>query len=78
MVLYHNGYQSTAELRADFLDNIVGQSALAQAFNETRPPVRSSWLSYANTDKYREYADASARKGRDPPHIGTEKQSLAG
>ena len=34
MVLYHNGYQSTAELRADFLDNIVGQSALAQAFNE--------------------------------------------
>ena len=61
MVLYHNGFQSTAEPKADFADNIVGQSALAQAFYETRPPVRSSWIPYTKTDKYREYADSTAR-----------------
>jgi len=74
MVLYHNGYQSTGELRADFLDNIVGQSALAQAFNETRPPVRSSWLSYTKTDKYREYADANARTGVETLHTSERKR----
>ena len=63
MVLYHNGFQSTGEPKVDFADNIVGQFALTQAFYESRPPVRSSWLLYTKTDKYREYADASARRG---------------
>ena len=62
MVFYHHGFQSTAEPRVEFADNIVGQSALTKAFYESRPPVRSSWLLYARTDKYREYAEASASR----------------
>ena len=62
MVLYHNGFQSTAEPRVDFADNIVGQSALTQALYEGRPPVRSSWLAYTKTAQYRQYADASAKR----------------
>ena len=66
MVLYHNGFQSAAEPRADFADNILGQSALTQALYESRPPVRSSWLRYTKTDKYREYAEAMARRSTEP------------
>jgi len=62
MVLYHNGFQSASEPRVEFADNIVGQTVLAQAYYESRPPVRSSWLNYVKTDKYREYAAASANK----------------
>jgi hypothetical protein len=62
MVLYHNGFQSTAEPRVDFADNIVGQGALTQALYEGRPPVRSPWMAYARTAKYREYADAIAKR----------------
>jgi len=62
MVLYHNGFQSALEPKVDFADNIVGPAILTQAFYESRPPVRSSWLSYVKTDSYREYADASAKK----------------
>lgn len=62
MVLYHNGFQSALEPKVDFVDNIVGPAILTQAFYESRPPVRSSWLNYVKTDSYREYADASAKK----------------
>lgn len=66
MVFYHNGLQSAAEPRVDFADNIVGQSVLSQALYESRPPVRSSWLRYTKTTKYREYADAIALRGIEP------------
>lgn len=66
MVLHHNGFQSAAEPRVDFADNIVGQSVLSQVLYESRPPVRSSWLRYTKTSKYREYADAIARRGTEP------------
>lgn len=65
MVLYHKGFQSNEVPRMEFADNIVGQSALTQAFNESRPPVRSAWFEYVQTDKYRQYAEASAKKDGD-------------
>jgi hypothetical protein len=41
MVLYHAPLQSDTEPIIDFLDNIVGQSALTEASKEWRPPVRT-------------------------------------
>lgn len=87
MVLYHNGFQSTAEPKVDFVDNIVGSAILTQAFNEGRPPIRSSWLNYVETDTYREYADASAkktgkalqnRKKGEPPWPGEWRRQSSG
>jgi hypothetical protein len=65
MVLYHKGFQASEVPRMEFADNIVGQSALTQAFKETRPPVRSAWFEYVQTAKYRQYAEANAKKNGD-------------
>ncbi len=66
MVLYHNGFQSpAAPPNVEFADNIVGQTILAQAYSESRPPVRTSWLNYVKTEKYREYAAGKANQNRD-------------
>jgi hypothetical protein len=75
MVLYHNGFQSAAEPRVDFADNIVGQTALAQAFYETKPPVRSPWLAYTKTAQYRDYAEAAAKS--DPEALSRAEEGTA-
>ncbi|MEN3335360.1 MAG: hypothetical protein V7641_4725 [Blastocatellia bacterium] len=65
MILYHNGFQSTGVPKLEFVDNIVGQSALTQAFYETRPPVRSFWFDYVKTDKYLAYAHEIAEMEKE-------------
>jgi hypothetical protein len=62
MLLYHNAAQSNPVPNIEFADNVAGQSILTQAFYETRPPVRSYWSKYVRSDKYLEFAAASARK----------------
>jgi len=62
MLLYHDAAQSNSVPNIEFADNVVGQSILTQAFYETRPPVRSHWSKYVRSDKYLEFAAASARK----------------
>lgn len=42
MVLYHGPLQSAVEPKVEFLDNIVGQTALTSAFKERRLPTRPS------------------------------------
>jgi hypothetical protein len=58
MVLYRNGFQSGASTEFEFLDNIVGQSILSQALSEARAPMRTPWVEYSKTERYRAYADA--------------------
>lgn len=41
MALYHNQFQSTAQSRVEFLDNIIGYNILTRTFLEKRPPVRA-------------------------------------
>ncbi|HKY04288.1 MAG TPA: hypothetical protein VJQ56_05340, partial [Blastocatellia bacterium] len=68
LALYAEAMQSAAKPKVEFMDNVVGQSALARAFEENRPPVRSPWSEYVKTDEYREYAKqvkASKRLRRD-------------
>lgn len=62
MILYHDSFQSTVEPRVDFLDNIVGQSALNNALTEKRPPVKAPWFEYVKSDEYRTYVE-SQKKG---------------
>lgn len=57
MVLYHDSFQSTVQPRMDFLDNILGQSALNNALSEKRPVVKAPWFEYIKTDEYRTYVE---------------------
>ena len=61
MVLHHGAAQSGVEPRAQFLDNIVGPTILAQAYKESHPPVRSPWFEYVKTDEYKEYLKAAIK-----------------
>lgn len=76
LALYHESMQSASKPRIEFMDNVVGQSALARAFEERLPPVRSPWSEYVKTGEYREYAKlvkASKKLRRDGDESPYEK-----
>ncbi len=62
MVLYHDSFQSTVKPRVDFMDNVLGQSALNNAFSEKRPPVKAPWFEYVKSDEYRTYVELEKRR----------------
>jgi hypothetical protein len=66
LALYRDSGQTGVEPRVEFLDNVVGPSALAAALLETRPPVKAPWLRFVKSDEYRSYLEAQKNKIANP------------
>lgn len=66
LALYHDSRQTGVVPRVNFLDNVVGPSALAGALLETRPPVKAPWLQYVKSDAYRAYVESQKNKIANP------------
>ncbi len=74
MALYHDSFQSAIEPRVDFLDNVVGQGALTDAFTEKRPPVKAPWFEYVKSDAYRAYVEAQKKAIPNPEKRNEEDE----
>jgi hypothetical protein len=66
MALHHDSFQTSVEPRIDFLDNVLGQSTLGNAFTERKPQVRAPWSEYVKSDAYRSYVEAQKKTTTRP------------
>lgn len=74
LALHHLDGSTVEGGRYDLIDMIAGNSLIADAARETRPPIRSAWAEYARSERYLQYAEAvSPSRGE----IATEEGVMA-